>query len=423
MRTCRLTPSFHGRLWATGLSLLVALASACSESGDDGDGIPIEGLEEYDPLTTIRRGPYLQAPGPSTMTICWETDLPSTSRVEYGAGPQYGQNASGIVYQQEPSMEEDVYAGVLPTGYQHEVVLEGLQPGATVHYRVLSAPEPTADATFTVLPESGQPFNFVVFGDTRSHAEDHALVIAAIMLEASDSVFAIHTGDLVSVGGVEAQWDEFFAIEAPLVRQIPLMAAFGNHELAGGRTLFEAAFKAPPTSTSTSDLHYSFDVGPIHVAVIDPYELDFDPHEDWLAEDLDSSTARYKFLVTHAPLFTFSNHAPAVDLREWLVPLCESTGVQAVFMGHNHLYERFFGHGIQFVVTGGGGAPLYDADDNLDYPNEGADRMAADSSLHLVRARFDGNQVRFEAIKAATLETIDCFVVDDQQPGQDLVCP
>jgi hypothetical protein len=43
-----------------------------------------------------------------------------------------------------------------------------------------------------------------------------------------------------------------------------------------------------------------------------------------------------------------------------LVPLFEQYGVDAVFSGHSHAYERYAYNGIQYIVTGGGGAPLYD---------------------------------------------------------------
>jgi hypothetical protein len=33
--------------------------------------------------------------------------------------------------------------------------------------------------------------------------------------------------------------------------------------------------------------------------------------------------------------------------------------VDAVFSGHNHIFERYLYNGIHYLVTGGGGAPLY----------------------------------------------------------------
>ena len=46
-------------------------------------------------------------------------------------------------------------------------------------------------------------------------------------------------------------------------------------------------------------------------------------------------------------------------MQEYLQPLFEGNGVQLVFAGHDHAYERTIIHGITYVVSGGGGAPLY----------------------------------------------------------------
>jgi predicted phosphodiesterase len=45
-------------------------------------------------------------------------------------------------------------------------------------------------------------------------------------------------------------------------------------------------------------------------------------------------------------------------VREALTPLFEQYGVDVVFAGHHHNYERNEVNGITYIVTGGGGAPL-----------------------------------------------------------------
>jgi hypothetical protein len=47
-------------------------------------------------------------------------------------------------------------------------------------------------------------------------------------------------------------------------------------------------------------------------------------------------------------------------LRPLLDSLFQKHGVKLVFQGHDHLYYRTVRSGITYVVTGGGGAPLYD---------------------------------------------------------------
>ena len=46
-------------------------------------------------------------------------------------------------------------------------------------------------------------------------------------------------------------------------------------------------------------------------------------------------------------------------MRQALHPLFERYGVDVVFNGHKHNYERNEVNGVTYIVTGGGGAPLY----------------------------------------------------------------
>ncbi len=410
-------PGRWGRLVATLLVLAMSwTTAACSDDSEDQAGDPA-----LDGRTTILAGPYLQAPGQGTVTVMWYTDLRSGSRVEFGPTDAYGSKAQGRTFQQEPDNPDELISGNPLSGWMHEVRLTGLQPGQTIHYRVLSAPQPTQDASFLVQNDSA-PFSFLVFGDTRTDNDTHAQVIATMVREVPASLFAVNSGDLVTMGDSENQWLDFFRIEAPLISHTPLLAVFGNHELTLGRTKFQAFFKAPPSSSSDSDLHYSYDVGSLHLAVADVYEDQWDPNRAWLEEDLRASRAVLKVVVIHPPLYTFSNHPPDLDLRSWLVPLCQETGVQVVFSGHNHGYEHFFGQGIHFVITAGGGAPLYDVDAHPEYDSTGAQRIVGLSAYHFVRGDVSGDTMRLEALSVPDATRIDCFQVDPAQPGENLTC-
>jgi hypothetical protein len=86
----------------------------------------------------------------------------------------------------------------------------------------------------------------------------------------------------------------------------------------------------------------------------------------WLDQDLAASKAPWKVAMYHEPSFNLGGHHSS-SARKTFLPLFVKYGVDVVFTGHSHLYERFkplvadaaAGRVITFITTGGGGAPLY----------------------------------------------------------------
>ena len=175
---------------------------------------------------------------------------------------------------------------------------------------------------------------------------------------------------------------------------------------------------------------FSFDKGPIHWTVLDSNRyVDWtDPERlDWLRQDLNGPAAQraaWRFVVFHHPPFQ-SSHAHAED--QWmrrLAPLFEAAGVAVVFNGHVHNYQRscpmefvpdtsealqnletvagqwtldrgFDGvsnihpRGVIYMVTGGGGARLYNPEQH-DHPE----------SWQAFTTRFVSNSHSFTVVDA-----------------------
>jgi len=403
-----------------------------SSTGDAGHPDPFQlmvtPVASLNATTPLRQGPYLQAPGLGTVTVSWHTDAASESVVSFGLVGGLTSRVTGTVFQQQPTTEDALAQGTLPTGYQHEVVLTGLTAGTAYHYTVESVSTPL-DGTFTAPPDAGEGYTFFLMGDTRTNATEHGSVIAA-MARVQDNPgplgkarFVVNTGDLTAAGGTESLWDTFFTVERPLLANVPLLAVFGNHEVIMGRTIFEGFFRPPPSNTSPSERYYSATIGDVHIATVDVYALELEPHLEWLQRDLTSSNAPFKMVFMHPPLFTMSNHLPEVALRAQLQPVLQAGGAQLLVTGHNHVYERFMQGGIRYVVTGGGGAPLYGINDNANADNGTATRITAASTLHFVQGSVDGRKMKLEVISVPDGTRVDCFVVDADHPSDDVACP
>jgi 3',5'-cyclic AMP phosphodiesterase CpdA len=85
--------------------------------------------------------------------------------------------------------------------------------------------------------------------------------------------------------------------------------------------------------------------------LIDPQQL------AWIQGALTQSTDDWKVCYFHHPLYSDGKtHGSQVDLRVTLEPLFVANGVNVVFSGHDHVYERLKPQkGITYFVSGAGG--------------------------------------------------------------------
>lgn len=79
----------------------------------------------------------------------------------------------------------------------------------------------------------------------------------------------------------------------------------------------------------------------------------------WLIKDLRSNTKPFTIVYFHHPPYSSSNHGSTYFLRFRWDLIFEHFNVDIVFNGHDHCYERGKVKSVDYIVTGGGGAPLY----------------------------------------------------------------
>lgn len=129
---------------------------------------------------------------------------------------------------------------------------------------------------------------------------------------------------------------------------VQFYATLGNHDKPENRTY--AGFNMDGRR------YYTFVRANVRFFVFDSNELD--PQQlRWIEEALTQSQDAWKICYFHHPLYSNGGrHGPDVELRVALEPLMIKSGVNVVFSGHEHVYERLKPQkGITYFIDGSSG--------------------------------------------------------------------
>jgi Calcineurin-like phosphoesterase len=320
----------------------------------------------------VAGGPYVVNVGPRSATLMW---LVQTGEASVGTEP-------GTLNKSLPVLRTE------------KVTLTGLKAGTTNYYQAF--PGEAGKGSFKTPPNGPAPFQFVVYGDTRTRHDVHRSVIAGILKYAQPD-FAMHTGDLVANGGDASQWPIFFDVERELLRKTAFFPAVGNHE-GNARNYFDFTDAQP---------YYSFDWGSAHLTVIDSdienvasteaeRQAFWQEQKRWLEADLRAAqNADLRFVFAHHPPETAVKRRQGENKQmKEMEPIFEKYHVSAGFFGHDHNYQHFLKNGVNYFTTGGGGAPLYD----VDTPPAGI-TVKVVSTENFVVVNVDGKKAHVEARK------------------------
>lgn len=301
-------------------------------------------------------GPYLQNMTPDEVTLCWST-LVGTTQIKVGDSIIHNVNQYS----------------------NHKSIITRLQPNTTYSYDVLKDGTERGKGSFTTFPDSIQPFHFAVLGDTRTRHSVHQKIVDRIIEE--DPLFVINTGDLVSQGNNMNDWEHFFRINDSLIRHVPYYTVLGNHEQDSEN--YYDFFSLPGNES-----YYFFSVGDALFIILDmegpDYETPeylqgesreafwtnisrkyFEEEKEWLENILNlNNDAGYIFVFFHPTYYSIkASRVEDAELRRaFWGDIFERHNVTAVLNGHDHYYHHAQHGGTHYIVTAGGGAPLYDTD-------------------------------------------------------------
>jgi predicted phosphodiesterase len=221
--------------------------------------------------------------------------------------------------------------------------------------------------------------------------------------------FVIMLGDNIYGSERPQDFDNKFIkpYKALLDAKVEFNATLGNHDDPNQR--FYKPFNMG------GQRYRSFKKGNVRFFVIDSNYLDPDQLK-WLEKELAASGSDWKIPYFHHPLYTTAARGPNVEQRKILEPLFIKYGVDVVFSGHEHIYERVRPqHGI-YYFTVGGAAKLRSNDFRIGPIAEAG--YAKDRSFML--AEIAGNELYFQVINRKG-ETVDKGVIRRREVRQPIV--
>lgn len=220
---------------------------------------------------------------------------------------------------------------------------------------------------------SRTPFQVILAGDSRGGSDD--IRKQAKRLAAIPAAAWFFNGDMTPRGNQD-EWNEWFGAMAPILHRHPLMPVQGNHELQSELYYSQFALPVEPgLPTQLAEHSWSIDLGNVHFVGLDSNTSEGMARQvPWLRNNLAKAQADPDIdftvcMMHHAP-WSSSTHGNSEAVQTAWGPLFEQFGVDLVFSGHDHDYERTIpllggkpapaGQGVTYVVAGGFFAPAYE---------------------------------------------------------------
>lgn len=306
----------------------------------------------------------------TSVVVQWRTADETTlaGTVHYGVGTALDQTVPD---------DASVEFAFKPTGSdlyrQHQAHLCGLTPGTTYSYQVDSGGKLSPVYQFHTLPDvTAHPDAEIVLGfvgDSRGGYDTWQQLIGQLQARAPD--YLLFSGDAVTIGITQYEWEDFFARAEPLFATTAVISANGNHE--GNAPNYYAQMALPGDQQN-----FGIDLGFAHLTVgndtpDDPAAITGAFRDAIDADMTASDNAHWKIFMHHQPIWSSSTrHGSSVTLQQAWQPVIDKHHIDLVLNGHDHDYEvtkPLVGMTVQsgaaaqtatvYIVAGGAGAELY----------------------------------------------------------------
>jgi acid phosphatase len=207
------------------------------------------------------------------------------------------------------------------------------------------------------MPASPPILRFISVADTGTGAEGQYAVAEAMAQYHRENPFnvAVLAGDnIYNNGEIEKINAVFERPYQPLLQQgVKFYACLGNHDIRtanGDPQVKYAGF-------NMQGRYYTFRREPVQFFALDTnHNADWKNQLVWLEKELSQSTAPWKVVFGHHPIYSSGVYGVSQSFIQTLTPLFQKYGVQLYINGHEHNYERTQSiNGTTYLICGAGG--------------------------------------------------------------------
>lgn len=278
----------------------------------------------------LLRAPYLQSLGTDSVLVVWDSPLADAPAVDFGTATPFGLTAVAT--------SDDRGRRV--------AVLRGLRPGTVYSYRVRAGERVLAEGpAYTFRTDGGsheRNFAFFATGDVGDDEGQQSLTAASILRASPRPALGLIAGDVVYPDGNSADYDNnLMRPWREMLCTLPVWPVLGNHDWhLDPETNFRREWYLP-----NNEHWYSFDHGSAHFVGLDTGEgslYEAASQLAWLEQDLQTNDSEWTFVYFHHPGLTCTYKGATPDVVDQLMPILQRHGVDVVFNGHAHTYERLY---------------------------------------------------------------------------------
>lgn len=264
--------------------------------------------------------------------------------------------------------------------------------------------------------ENASEVRFLALGDFGTGGPEQLAIAQAMCAHREEEPFhhVVTTGDNVyATGAIEDFPEDFFIPYSCLFDEdVRFHAVLGNHDddtLEGEAQIAEPRFGMPARD-------YTWSLGPINFVMFDSQEVEreLDGEQEfeegssyqWVLEEIENAQdAPWTVAVAHTPLYSAGElHGSEPQLIEAFAEPFADAGVDLYLAGHDHNYQSGAEDGVTYIVTGGGGAELYEC-----VPDGPPQINTCMEEHHFVEIEATADAMTVTAITetAEVLETVD----------------